>query len=184
MTESIIQSIEKIEFRSIADGINEKVDALFPSIWIMIATLGALCILLVILTKFLYKPVKKMVQRRKDFIQQNINESVRAKNEAYELESQARVKLLESKNVGNDIIANAKVEADQLKNEYIQQGKNEAKRIINDANNEIVSRKKALEKETYNQIVSVAMEISEKILKDKVSEKEAKKYLDEYLGNK
>lgn len=167
-----------------ADGLGEKIDQLMPSIWIMIATLGSLCFILIILTKLLYNPIQKMVQRRKDFIQQNIDESVQVKKNAYDLELEARTKLQESKAIGNDLVTKARIEADTIKNQYIEQGKSEAERIIREAKEDIKARKASLEKEAYNEIVSVAMEISEKIIKDKVTEKEAKKYLDEYLGNK
>ena len=58
---------------------------ILPNLWIMIATIGSLFILLIILTYFFYNPVKKMVQRRKEFINKNINDSIEAKNNAFSL---------------------------------------------------------------------------------------------------
>lgn len=162
----------------------EKMNQIFPSVFIMIATLGALCILLIILTKFLYNPVKKMVQRRKDFIKSNIDESIKVKKEAYDLEQEARTKLVESKNISSEIIAKAKIEAEGIKTSYIEQGKEEAARIVREAKDDIKAKKRTLEEESYNEIVSVAIEISEKIIKNRISEKEAKKYLEDYLGRK
>ena len=167
-----------------SEGLAEKINQLMPNIYVMIATLGALCILLLVLTKFLYKPVKKMVQRRKEFIQKNIDESIQAKKNAFDLENEARAKLQESKSLGNDLVAKAKIEAEAIKSQYIEQGKNEAERLIREAKDDIKAKKRSLEEESYNEIVSVAMEISEKIIKDKITEKEAKKYLDEYLGTR
>lgn len=166
------------------DSLSEKLNQLMPSIYIMIATLGSLCFVFLILTFFLYKPVKKMVQKRKDFIQSNINESIQAKKKAFDLESEARVKLVESKSIGNEMITKARQEAEIIKNKYIEQGKLEVERLIKEANEDIEARKRILEQQSYNEVVSIAMNISEKIIKDKITEKDAKKYLDEYLRNK
>ncbi len=166
------------------DSLSEKMDQLMPSIYMMVATLGALCLVFLILTFFLYKPIKKMVKKRKDFIQSNINESIQAKKNAFDLEAEARIKLQESKSVGNDLVAKAKHEAEIIKNQYIEQGKQEAERLVREAKDDIKAKKRALEQDSYNEIVSVAMEISGQIIKDKISENEAKKYLDEYLGQR
>ncbi len=181
--------IEKIELYSTSDSveagnIGEKIDQLMPSVWIMIATFGALLITLIILTKLLYNPVKKMVQKRKEFIKQNIDESINAKKNAYELENEARIKLKESKLAKDEMISKAKIEAELIKNQYIEQAKQDAERILSEAKQDIELRKQNLEKEAYDEIVSVAIDISEKIIKDKISDKEAKKYLEEYLGNR
>lgn len=166
-----------------SNSIAEKMEQLFPSVWIMIATLGSLCLLLIILTFFLYKPVTKMVQRRKDFIKKNIDESIKARKEALNIENKANTKLIEVKKTSNDIISKSIIEAEAIKNNYIEQGKHEAARIIKEAKDEINLRKKELETQTYNEIVSVAIEISEQILKDKITKKETRKYLDDYLNN-
>ncbi len=161
-----------------------KLDQLFPSIYIIIATLGSLIILLIILTKFLYKPVSKMVENRKNFIKNNINQSIEAKEKAFSLENEAKQKLLTSQNTGQELISKAKIEAEVLKNMYIEQGKAEAERLVKEAKEGIEAKKKSLEKDSYNEIVSIALEISEKIVEKNISDKVANKYLDEYLETK
>ena len=161
-----------------------KLDQLFPSIYIIIATLGSLIILLIILTKFLYKPVSKMVENRKNFIKNNIDQSIEAKEKAFSLENEARQKLLTSQNTCQELISKAKVVAEVLTNMYIEQGKLEAERLVKEAQEGIEAKKKSLEKDSYNEIVSIAMEISEKIVQKNISDKVAAKYLDEYLGTK
>lgn len=164
------------------DGIAEKLDQMMPSIYIMIATLGALIVLIIILTKFLYNPVKKMVEERQKYIQKNIDDSLNAKLSAINKEQEARDKLQESNGLAQEIINNSKIEAETIKNEYINKAKNEAKKITDDAKVDIQNIKEKLEKETKAEIITIATEISEKIIKEKISPKTAEKYLEEYLG--
>ncbi len=187
LNELSIIFVSEIQSRASINGgsdISEKMDALYPSYWIIAATLGSLIVLLIILTKFLYKPICKMVQNRKNFIKNNIDQSIEAKEKAISLENEAKQKLLSSQNTGQELISKAKVEAEVLKNMYIEQGKLEAERIIAEAKESIEAKKKSLEKESYDEIVSIALEISEKIIQKNISEKTATKYLDEYLGSK
>lgn len=182
----IVESIELHALSRNIDeaGLAEKLKQLMPSVYIILATLGSLLVLLIILTKFLYNPINKMVKNRKDFIKNNIDQSIKSKEKAYELELEARENLKDSRNLSQELVSKARVDAESIKNQYIQQGKQEAERLIKEAKDDIKSRKRKLEKESYNEIVSIAMEISEKIIKDRISESETKKYLDEYLESK
>lgn len=165
-------------------GIGEKLEQLMPSIYIMVATLGALFVLLIILTKFLYKPVKKMIKNRQDFIQKNIDDSIMAKQNAILLEQEARDKLNDSKLIASEIVNKSKLEAEVLKHQYIDQGKSEATRIISEAKEEIKAKKRMIEQDSHDEIVNVAIQISEKIISKNASKEDAEKYLDEYLGSK
>ena len=116
------------------DSIGEKVNQLMPSLYIMIATLGSFVVLLLILTKLLYKPVKKMVKNRQDFIQKNIDDSINAKQNAINLEQEARDRLVDSKLMALEIINKSKLDAEVLKHQYIcllytSDAADEAKRV-------------------------------------------------------
>lgn len=158
------------------DGIAEKLDQLMPSIYIIVATLGAFLVLLIVLTKLLYNPVKKMVKNRQDFIQKNIDDSINAKQKALSFEQEARNKLNASKLIASEIINKSKVEAEILKNQYINQGKIKADKLVNRAKDDIKNKKINLEKNIQKEIINVAIEISEKIISKKVSKEDVEKY--------
>lgn len=184
-----VNNIVNVVQRNLNDGagtgtIAEKLNQLMPSIYIMIATLGAFFVLIIILTKFLYNPVKKMIKDRQNFIQKNIDDSIKAKANAMSFEQEARDKLNDSKLVALDIINKSKLDAEVLKNQYIDQGKLEAKRIITEAKEDIKTKKIAIEKDSHDEIVNVAIQISEKLISAKISRKEAEQYLNDYLGEK
>lgn len=162
----------------------EKLQQLLPSLYMMISTLGALIILTVVLTYFFYKPVKNMMKKRREFIQNNIDQSINVKENAFKLENEAKTNLKNTNIMINDLISKAKIDGENIKNQYINQGKNESSKLIEEAKDVIENKKRTLEKESYNEIVSIAMEISKKIIKNNITEAETKKYLDEYLGSK
>lgn len=183
----LIQKAEPVVYelnRPGTDTIGDKVKELMPSLYIMIATLGAFLVLFLVLTKLLYKPVRKMVKNRQDFIQKNIDDSINAKQSALTLEQQARDNLFDSKLMAQEIIHKSKLEAEVLKYQYIDQGKAEAERLVTEANAEINAKKQILEREVHNEIVNIAIEISEKMVAKNITKAEAEAYLNEYLGTK
>ena len=178
-----VQTLAALE-RPGADSIGDKVKELMPSLYIMIATLGAFIILFVILTKLMYKPVKRMVKTRQDFIQKNIDDSVSAKQSALDLEQQARDHLVDSKLQAQAIIHKSKLDAEVLKHQYIDQAKAEAERLVSEARAEIHTQQQRLAQEAHDEIVNVAIAISEKLIAKKITKGEAEAYLNAYLGLK
>lgn len=162
-------------------GIAEKLDALMPSIYIMLATLGALVILIIILTKFLYKPIKKMVEDRQKFIQKNIDDSVEIKDKMIQSHKESIQELEQAKITANEIISKSKTEAENIKSSYISEAKKEAKRIIDLANSDIARSKTILEQESRNEIIDIAVKISEKIIEKEVDENKVVDIIDNFL---
>lgn len=184
LTTSIIENLRAVNSKPSTGGLSEKLDQLMPSIWIMIATLGALCILIIILTKFLYKPVKKMVKNRQDFIQKNIDDSIEAKKNALLLEKESREELEISRSKAQEIISTSKIEGELIKKEYISQGQYESKRLIDESKQNIQANIKKIKSESHDEIVAIAIDISKKIINENIDTKQANKYLDEYLKEK
>lgn len=161
--------------------INDIINGLFPSIYIILATIGAFIVTLIILSKLLYGPVSKMMKRRHDFIQKNIDDSVSSKLESIELQSIAKNELVKSKAIAQDIISKTKKESEILKQHYIDEGKKEAERLIHEANNEINFKIAKMQETRKDDIIEVAMIISKKIISKNIDKEITKDYLDSYI---
>lgn len=185
MNEDITTIINEIFLKETAKptpgDINDIINGLFPSLYIIIATIGAFIITLLILSKFLYGPVSKMMKRRHDFIQKNIDDSINSKQESLKLQSEAKGELFQSKIIAQEIISKTKRESEVLKQHYIDEGKKEAERLIDEANNEINFKLAKMMETRNNDIIEVAMIISKKIISKNIDEEVTKEYLDAYI---
>ncbi|MGL4183544.1 MAG: ATP synthase F0 subunit B [Metamycoplasmataceae bacterium] len=179
-----IESINETKAPPVIGDVSNKVDQLMPSLYIMIATLGSLVFLGIILTLFFYKPVSKMVKRRVDFIQKNIDDSILAREEAIKLNADAYKELIESRLRAADIIKDAKIafEKEQLK--IIEKNKKEAEKNYEQVLLEINSLKEQFEQEKRDEIINTAIEISKKIIGESVQEKSIEKYYDQFMEEK
>jgi F-type H+-transporting ATPase subunit b len=184
MNEEVISIIKEIilkETKPNPGDINEVVSGLFPSIYVMIATIGAFLVTLIILSKLLYGPIKKMMKKRHDFIQKNIDDSIDSKNDSLKIQSKAKKELIQSKIVAEEIISKTKKESEVIKQNYIEEGKQEAQRLIDEANIEINFKLLKMEETRNNDIIDMAMVISKKIIAKNVDKKIAQEYLDSYI---
>ncbi|MGL4252061.1 MAG: F0F1 ATP synthase subunit B [Metamycoplasmataceae bacterium] len=180
--EIITTTILKEDSKPNPGDINDIVNALFPSLYIILATIGAFIVTMIILTKFFYNPVSKMMKKRHDFIQKNIDDSVAAKLKSIKIKSSAKQELSKSRIIAQEIISKSKKDSEVIKQHYIDEGKKEAERLIREANNDINFRMEKMAETRNNDIIDVAMIISKKIISKNIDQETVKEYLDSYIN--
>ena len=142
---------------------------------IFVAQLINFFILLFVLIKFVYQPILKIVNQRRDEIEKFKKETdvLREKMENFNQFEKTRMAEVEKKS--NDIIENSKTVAREKQLEIIKQGKEEANRIIEKAKKIIQEEQnKIIDKVTpkINQLIILSLEkiISEKMSSEKDKE--------------
>ena len=153
-----------LEDSGVSDTIQHKFEGLFPAWPTIVATVLAFVILLLVLTKFFWKPVKKMINDRKEYIQNNIDESKNLKIKSEKNFQESMNNLNTSLNEAKEIINNAKYDANQIKNDSILKTKKEIDKMWLDAKQEIIREKENLKKESKKEIIEVALAAATKII--------------------
>lgn len=157
------------------------IDGLFPSLYVIIATIGAFLVTLIILSRLLYRPVKKMMKKRHDFIQGNIDDSILAKEESLKNKAKSNNELVQSKFLAQEIVSKSKKESEVLKLHYINEGKKEAERLIEEANVEINFKLAKIEETRVNDIIDAAMIISKQVISKNIDKNKMEEYFDSYI---
>ncbi|MGZ9414169.1 F0F1 ATP synthase subunit B [Mycoplasma sp. 1012] len=155
---------------------------IFPNPWVILATVIAFLIVFFSLFFFVHKPIKKVIEERRQFIQDNIDESVKNKEKSIVLEEKRNTELWEARIAAAGIINQAKIESEKIANQYITNAKREAKRIIEDGHKNISQQQKKFEEESREEIITVATKLASKILEKHVSHYEEKELIDKLLN--
>ena len=143
---------------------------LIPSWTSFVMQIVAFIILLLVVIFFAYKPVKKMLKQRQDYIEKEISDAEKSKSAAEMNFNQSQETIVASKKEANQIIEDAQVEAKRQRDEIIEAAKREAIKIKLDAEKDIErSRQEALD-DIKNEIVSVALLTSQEILGREINE--------------
>ncbi len=147
----------------------------------LITQLINFAIMVVILTKFLYKPILKILEERKRKIEENLELNEKLKKEL-EANEQKRLEIIDKARAeGKKIIEEAKKAAKQVEAELIKKAEAEAAAIVAKSKKEIEIEREELEKKLKKQTVEIAGAMAEKIISEVLSEKDHRNIIEKKL---
>lgn len=151
----------------------------------MLLYLANFAILFVGLTFLLFKPVKKFMEKRQQEIKNEYDTVENSKKEAEELK-------IKYENEANMAIAEAKAKAERVQkdaeatllrgNEIVEEAKKEADRIIREADLQAKEEKNQMLKEARDEVIDMAVEIAENILGREISKEDNEKIIGECIN--
>ncbi len=154
---------------------------LIPSWSSFVVQLAALVILIVVVLVVAYKPMKKMLAKRADYIENNIRESEIAKAEAERNAQESQEMIIASRKEAADIVANAKSLAIDTQKATLEETQLEVNRMKSQAQEDIERSKIEAKEEIRQEMVSVALAASEEILKREVNEKDNARIVENFI---
>ena len=138
-------------------------------------------ILIVILWRFVLKPVNKMMIKRQEEIQEAVNIADKQKQEAQEFIEGQKMQLEAAKKEARQIIEDSKIAARKIKDEIEEKAAEKSRTILDSALEEIRAERDRSVVAVKNQIIEIAMDATERIIGKSLSEEEHKKLIEESL---
>ena len=157
------------------------VSKLIPNWTSFVVQLAAFLVLVAIVVFFAYKPVKKIIKTRQDYIDENIKQSELAKSRANDNIIKSEETLTQSHRQANEIIEQAKREAESEKARILEETDGLISKMKIDAENDIEQSRKDAEEEIRKEMVNLALEASSEILSRNVNTKDNEKLADEFI---
>lgn len=154
---------------------------LFPNLLTMITQLLSTLIIFLAVKKFLWKPVKNILQKRSDKMQESLDNAFVQNEEATKNLEASKKELDEAKQSSKEIIDAARVEATNLKNELLSKAKIEAQNKLDKAEEKINLAKKEAQDDLKQEMVDVAMSAVRKLLDEKSTSEDDLKALNKYI---
>ena len=144
-------------------------------------TLINMILTFLILKKFLFKPMQKMMKQRQDDVDQMYADAEKAKADAEEMKTDYEEKLKDAKNASQQILKEAGQEAAKRQEEILQEAKAEAEALRAHAEREIGLEKKKALNDVKDDISRIAFEMAEKVVRKQLSGEEKKRLADEFI---
>ena len=154
---------------------------LIPNWVSFVCQLGALIVMILVIFFVAYKPMRKMLQKRADYVEQNIKEAEEAKALALQNASQSEETIIASKKEAASIIAEAKEKADNNSRQMIEETQLEINKMKSLAEEDIARSKEEAKEEIRQEMVSVALAASEEVLKREVNEKDNARIVQDFI---
>ena len=159
----------------------QTLDVISINLWDVLISLANLTILYLLVKKFLYKPVKKMLEARQNEIDKNYLDSENAKLDAENAKKSYEEKLLDAKKESDSLIQSAVNAAHYREEEIISEAKKEADGIISRAKTNAELELKKAEQGMKEEIVKVGTLLAEKMLEREISENDHKDLIDSFI---
>lgn len=140
-------------------------------------------ILLLLLYKFLYKPVLNILQKRENYIKKSLQEAKdieKQKKEFEELKSSEMKKMREETNA---ILEKAILDSEKIKDEVVAKAQSNANELIEKAKKEIVSQKEQMLIEARKEMGDLVMLATQEIAGKIITREDEKRLIEETVDN-
>ncbi len=159
-------------------------ELLLPKLGLIVWTLIAFGIVFFILKKYAWKPILKSLDEREKNISESILSAENVKREMASLKSENETLLAKAREERAGMLKEAKETRDRMINDAKEQAKIETNKIIADAQAAIEQQKLAAITDLKNQVGTLVIEVSEKILRKELNNKEEQeKYIKQLSEN-
>ncbi len=166
----------------VGESIGENIkNNLIPSWLSFVVQLAAFAVLLIVVIFLAYKPVKKMLKKRADFIEQNINDAQKNKAIAEKNALESQEAIIASKKEAASIIEAANKAASVSGEAIIEEAKLEAARIKANAEDDIERSKQEALESIHDEMVDVALSASSEILKREITSEDNERLAKEFI---
>jgi F-type H+-transporting ATPase subunit b len=130
-----------------------------------------------IVGRFAFRPIAEALRKREHDIQGALDESVRTREEMTKMKAENEALLSQAREERGRMLKEAKETGDAIVREAREGAKTEASKILEQAKLEIENQKKHAITEVKNQAGILAIEITERLLREELKDKESQRKL-------
>ena len=158
-------------------------DVISVNIWAILASLANLLLLTWIIKRFLFKPVKKMMDARRAAIDADYAQAKAAREEAEENRLNYEAAVAAAKQTSDQIIADASRTAEYRSNEIVAEAREKASEIRRQAEMDALLERKKAEDEMKHEIANVSAQLTGKLLQREINEEDHRSLIDSFLND-
>ena len=152
------------------------------NIWQIVVSLLNLVILFLIVKKFLYKPVSKMLSDRRELLESQKQEAEKSLAQANATKAELEQRLENAHREAEDILAKATLDAERRRDKIDEQARKDAQDIIRQAKNEAELEKSRVQGEIKEQIVDVSLALSEKLIEREIKAEDHHSLIESFIS--
>ncbi|MBQ1413588.1 MAG: F0F1 ATP synthase subunit B [Clostridia bacterium] len=147
----------------------------------ILISLCNLVVLFLILKKFLYEPVRKMLAARQAAVDTQYAEAESARDDALALKDKWQNKMDAAESQAEVIVKKAVESANRQSAAIIDESREQAGRIVRQAKNDAALERSRVEAEIREQIADVSVALSEKMLGREINGEDHRVLIDAFL---
>lgn len=157
-------------------------DFIGVNLWTALFTLLNTLTVIFVGTKFLFKPIMKMIADRQKEIDDMYLDADSARSNARDLEAEYKEKLSAAQDTSERLVKEAVARGQAREEEIIRQANAEAGNLLNKAAADIALEKKKAINDAKNEISGIAVAIAEKVVGRELNAADHAQLVDEFIN--
>ena len=155
---------------------------MWPGLITMIASMVSVSILVLVISYYVYFPVKEYSRKRKEHITKKLETSAKLEADANAIYVKAKTAKVESVKKAQEIVTNATQAASLEKERILNEARQESAHLISHA--EEVSREKieGIKTQAQKEITELALKAAEKVIGKNVNSEVNEKLIDDFIS--
>ncbi len=161
----------------------QSLDIISVNIWQILISLINLLILFLMLKKFLFKPVQKIMAARQAQVDQVYEDADKRLQSATQMKQEYEQRLSNARDEADTLVKNATVTAQKRGDQLMSEAQQQASRLKQKAEEEIEQQKKQMLNEVRQDISELAVDIASKVIEREINKGDYDAFVDEFIRN-
>ncbi len=161
----------------------QSLEIISVNIWSILVSLANLLIMFLILKRFLFKPVQKMLAARKQQVDQIYQDAKENRDSAINMKQEYEARLATAREEADGLVRNAVQTAQRKGDAIVAEANSQASHLKQKAEQEIAQEKKQMLQDVRGEISDIAVSIASKVVEREVKKQDYDGFVDEFIKN-
>lgn len=161
----------------------QSLEIISVNIWSILVSLANLLIMFLILKRFLFKPVQKMMVARKQQVDQIYQDAKENRDSAINMKQEYEARLATAREEADGLVRNAVQTAQRKGDAIVAEANSQASHLKQKAEQEIAQEKKQMLQDVRGEISDIAVSIASKVVEREVKKQDYDGFVDEFIKN-
>ena len=161
----------------------QSLEIISVNIWSILVSLANLLIMFLILKRFLFKPVQKMMAARKQQVDQIYQDAKENRDSAINMKQEYEARLATAREEADGLVRNAVQTAQRKGDTIVAEANSQASHLKQKAEQEIAQEKKQMLQDVRGEISDIAVSIASKVVEREVKKQDYDGFVDEFIKN-
>lgn len=161
----------------------QSLDIISVNLWNTLLSLANLVIIFLILKKFLFKPVQKVMAERQNQVDKIYSDAGESLDAAREMKQEYERRLASARHEADSLIKTATRNAQRKSDQIVAEANSQASHVKQKAEAEIAQQKKQMLKDVRSEISELAVDIASKVVEREISQKDYDGFVDQFIQN-
>ena len=161
----------------------QSLEIISVNIWSILVSLANLLIMFLILKRFHFKPVQKMMAARKQQVDQIYQDAKENRDSAINMKQEYEARLATAREEADGLVRNAVQTAQRKGDAIVAEANSQASHLKQKAEQEIAQEKKQMLQDVRGEISDIAVSIASKVVEREVKKQDYDGFVDEFIKN-